>query len=362
MKILHITPTLYPNVGGIETVVRELMRNLRCRGFVADAMQIAPGNRRAKEHLDESIVWRMPLFPNRLIGLLPPARSILSQYDVLHVHDPQAMAISFNSLLQGRGKRIVLSTHGGYHHTSKYHLVKQAHWKLLAPFILNRYDEVLASSRADWELFRTKAPRARLVPNGVNIERFLSVDPSRSADPTRWIYWGRLSKNKRLDVLIDLVAQCREAGFVIDLLIAGPDFDHLLPSLLARLDLLALGSQIRFAGPISDQQLLTEISSRAVFVSASEYEGFGLSVIEAMAAGLIILCRDMQPLNGFVASKSNGFYLRFDGGAADLAQLTTLLGSPKHELSRMRNLAREAAKAHSWSAVIQSYIDIYQGR
>ena len=133
MKILHITPTFFPAVGGIETVVRELMGHLRRRGFEADAMHIAPENRLAQEGLDNSLVWRVPLYPNRLVGIAPSIRSILRRYDILHVHDPQLMAISGNVLSQGRGQKKVLSTHGGYGHTSQHGWGKAAAVSRLQP-------------------------------------------------------------------------------------------------------------------------------------------------------------------------------------------------------------------------------------
>jgi alpha-1,3-mannosyltransferase len=360
MKILHITPAFFPSVGGIETVVRELMGHLRRRGIEADAMHIAPGNRLVQEELDDSRVWRVPLYPNRLVGITPSIRSILRQYDILHVHDPQLMAISGNVLLQGRGQKKVLSTHGGYGHTPQHVLGKVVHWRSLAAPILGQYDCVLASSHSDYELFRTRAAHVRAAPNGVNVEKFLSIEPAGDSNARRWIYWGRLSRNKRLDLLIDLVAQARERGLQIDLLIAGSDFDGLEPGLRERIRALRLESQVRLAGALSDTELMREITSRTVFITASEHEGFGLSVIEAMAAGLIVICRDMPPLNAFVSREENGLLLRFDQGESDLSLIQQLCASSTEELLRMRWNARSSARVHSWEFAIEQYIDVYE--
>jgi alpha-1,3-mannosyltransferase len=360
MKILHITPTFFPAVGGIETVVRELMGHLRRRGFEADAMHIAPGNHLAQEELDNSLVYRVPLHPNRIIGIASSIRSLLRRYDILHVHDPQLMAISGNALLHGRGQKKVLSTHGGYGHTSQYGWGKAAHWRWFAAPILSRYDCILASSQSDYELFRKRAAHVRLVPNGVNVEKFLSIEPAADPDPRRWIYWGRLSRNKRLDLLIDLVAQAREREVGIDLLIVGSDFDGLESTLQARINAQRLENQVRLAGRLSDAELRREMASRTVFVTASEHEGFGLSVIEAMAAGLIAVCRDMSPLNAFVSAGESGLLLRFDQGESDLSLIQRLCASSTEELLRMRGNARSAARVHSWEFVIAQYIDVYE--
>jgi len=64
---------------------------------------------------------------------------------------------------------------------------------------------------------------------------------------------------------------------------------------------------------------MEEIRQRAVFITGSEYEGFGIGILEAMAAGKIVLCRDMAPINGFVERGATGFFLDFDMGEKDLA-------------------------------------------
>jgi len=361
MKILHITPTLSPAVGGIETVVRDLMRESRRRGIEADALHIAPGHRRlTSDTLDASTVWRVPLFPNRVIGLMPGMRRVLSGYDLLHVHDPQLMAISANVLWQAPRQRKVLSTHGGYGHTQTYSWGKALHWRWAAAPLLRRYDRVLASSQADYERFHTLADHVRLVPNGVTVDRPFRVDPSRPPDPRRWIYWGRLSRNKRLDLLVDLVARLRERGVLVDLHIAGQDFDGLAPALESQIRRHSLTAQVRLAGALSEAELAREIAARSVFVTASEHEGFGLSVVEAMAAGMIVICRDMPPLNGFVTQGENGVLLGFEDPAADLARLQALCALPGPVLTRMSENARLAARAHSWETVMEQYIRTYE--
>jgi alpha-1,3-mannosyltransferase len=361
MKVLHITPTYFPAIGGIETVVRDLASYLRRDGIVADVLHMSRSNKELrKDKVDQSTVWRVPLFPNRIIGITPPIRSLLMNYDLLHVHDPQEMALSANVLVQGRGKKKLLSTHGGYFHTETYSLAKKLHWSLLASKFLRRYDEVLASSTADCDTFKTKAPHIRLLANGVNISKFMSVPHSPVPKGTRWFFWGRLSRNKRIDRLIDTVKQARDAGLDVELTIAGRDFDDLVPSIRSRICDHQLDEHVRIAGPLSDDELLKQLATHTVFVTASEYEGFGLSVIEAMAAGLIVICRDMSPLNSFVVHGQNGALIAFDGSAADLASIHSLCSASPADLSVMQKCSRKTAAPYSWDSVVKRYIAVYE--
>jgi alpha-1,3-mannosyltransferase len=363
MKILHVTPTFFPVIGGIETVVRDLVLHSRRLGIVADVLHVSPDNKgRGQERLDDCTVWRVPLFPSRLLGIAPGIRPLFMNYDLLHVHDPQAMALSANVLVQGRGKRKLLSTHGGYFHTASYSLIKKIHWRLFASAILKQYDAVLASSAADLDIFKTKVPHhIKLVANGVNVSKFACVRPPAALPPTRWIYWGRLSRNKRLDLLVRTVKQARDAGLDVHLTIAGKDFDGLLPAIRAQIIGYALNEYIRvLAYSLSDADLLTELSAHSVFITASEHEGFGLSVIEAMAAGLLVVCRNVAPLNTFVAPGKNGVLIDFDGSAADLASLRALCTATMPEISAMQDLARTTTLSYGWDSAITKFVEVYE--
>ncbi len=361
MKVLHITPTFFPVIGGIETVVRDLALYLRRHGVVADVMQVSPHNKeRRKEHLDESDVFRVPLFPNRLVE--SPRRSGLCLRAMIccNVHDPQIMALSANVLLQGRGKKKVLSTHGGFFHTASYSSIKKLHWQFFASTILKQYDAVLASSSGDHDTFRSKLPTVKLLPNGVNVSKFLSVERSGDLSATRWIYWGRMSGHKRIDLLIDTVRQARNSGHDVTLTIAGEDCDGLVPSVRAKIADYGLKERIRILGLLSDSDLLAELAGHAVFITASEYEGFGLSVIEAMAAGLIVICRDMAPLDSFVVPRENGITIGFDRSAGDVAKLASLCAAPPKEVRAMQDFARASSMSHGWDTVIKKYIAVYE--
>ncbi len=360
MRILQVTPAFFPGVGGIETVVRELVTHLRRGGVITDVLHLAPGQTVRQESIDDFTVFRTPLWPNRLVGLAPRIAPILRDYDIIHVHDPQLMAVSANVIISSLGKKKALSTHGGYRHTANHALFKRLHWALLAQTLLNGYDAILASSEQDFEAFKAKAPHTELIQNGVNVTKFQSVTRKSAPSATRWIYWGRLSRNKRLDNLVDYVRACRQSGLDIDLLIAGRDFDGLLPSIHAQIAEYGLADNVHVVGPLSDADLMAELGRRSVFITASEYEGFGLSVIEAMAAGLLVLCRDKAPLNGFVEKGKNGAFVSFDGSAADLDAITALCNAPEQRISAMQSDARATAQLYNWESAVKKYAATYE--
>lgn len=360
MKVLSITPTFYPLVGGLEQVVMQLAQRVRTHGVTMDVAHVASDLKREDDTVDGIAVYRLPLYGNRMIGWAPALSRLARGYDLLHVHDPQLLALSGNVRWQCGRTPAVLSTHGGFWHTPSFYWFKKIYESTLLGGYARHYRRVLASSVSDFEYFRSFTDRIELCSNGVSVKRFNAIAGKPDRSLLKWIYWGRLSHNKRLDVTIDYVDQVRRLGYPVELLICGKDFDGLLPGLQDQVRRLGLEEVIRFESYLSDADLDAELRSRGLFITASQYEGFGIGIVEAMAAGLVVACRDMQPVNTFFESGKAGLLLSFDGGPQDLETLTDLLRSSASEAMALSAAARIAAGVHDWDAVIPRFVAHYR--
>ncbi|MBA3973002.1 MAG: hypothetical protein C0504_02140 [Candidatus Solibacter sp.] len=107
---------------------------------------------------------------------------------------------------------------------------------------------------------------------------------------TRFVFVGRLAPNKRQDRLIGLLAAWKAHDPESTLTLIGDDAQHPhwrrgLSDLCRRLGLRE-GADVFIPGKISDDEVRRTLLDSHVFVSASEHEGFGAPLIEAMAFGL----------------------------------------------------------------------------
>jgi alpha-1,3-mannosyltransferase len=358
VRLLHITPAYAPSVGGIEDVVANLARLGRVAGIEADVAHVSRGLAEGERREGTFSVWTLPLLGHRLLGWAPGLGELAARYDLLHVHDPQVGALTLN--LGGRLATVpaLLSTHGGFFHTQGARLAKRVHQRLTAPRLLKRYAKVMASSHTDLDLFRPIAPNTILVENGVNTTK-LAVEPAiGTRDLRRWIFWGRLSQNKRIDSLIHLMAALRQQGLPVDLAICGSDFEGKLASLRDLVARLHLENQITFRPGLDNDSLRAEIASRAVFVLPSEYEGFGLTILEAMAAGLVPMCRDLAPMN--VLAGKSALLLDFDGGPGDVGKVRKLLAASTAEHAGLQKVAMARAASFDWSCRFKAFLQQYE--
>ncbi|HWU03560.1 MAG TPA: glycosyltransferase family 4 protein [Novosphingobium sp.] len=356
MRVLSITPTYFPHMGGMEQVVRSLASHLAPLGVQMDIAHVATEHKAFScEELDGLKVWRVPLKGHRLVGLAPDLRRITGDYDLLHVHDGQLMAITANARLFGRGVPAVLSTHGGFWHTPQFGAFKRLWQAAALRPMLAGYRAVLGSSPADTAFFAAYHPRVLNCGNGIEAASFNICQTSQARDVCRWIYWGRLSRNKRVDLVLEYAAAARRQGYPVDLLVCGRDFEGLAEGLARQAERLQLGDAVRFVSRLSQEELLAELSGRGVAITATEHEGFGLAIVEAQAAGMIVVCRDIAPINSFIADGQSGWFLAFDRTSADFARLFALLDLAGPPRAQMAAAAASQAQAYDWAVVAAQY-------
>jgi glycosyltransferase involved in cell wall biosynthesis len=135
------------------------------------------------------------------------------------------------------------------------------------------------------------------VPNGIDIERFRPVAAERKsqlrallglpAEPLLMIYTGRLALTKGVMMLIDVWGELAAAHPQAHLVIVGTgrgSFDDCERQLNEFIAAHGLGARVTLTGNVPNVHEYLQASD--LFLFPSDYEGFGLSLLEAMAVGL----------------------------------------------------------------------------
>ena len=132
------------------------------------------------------------------------------------------------------------------------------------------------------------------VPNFVDAHMFAPD----FAPGKRFVYFGRLSREKGIATLIDAAA---EAGIGLDVIGTGP-LEKDLKSRVA-----SVGSDVKFLGFLSGEALHNAIrTARAVVLPSQWYENAPLSVLEAYALGKPVLGSDMGGIPELVREGETG--------------------------------------------------------
>ncbi len=116
--------------------------------------------------------------------------------------------------------------------------------------------------------------------------------------PDRYIlYFGSNKPHKNVPRLVQAFrrAGIRDQGLGIGLVIAG-HWDPRYPQAKELTGQLDLQDRVRFIGPVKDDDLPALYGGAELFVFPSDYEGFGLPVLEAMACGTAVVCGNRSSL------------------------------------------------------------------
>ena len=181
---------------------------------------------------------------------------------------------------------------------------RQAAMKTVTRMALRRAAAVTAPSRASLaEICRhyPAAPRPTLIPNGVDVRPFGQVTATAVAAarhryqlPARFILTvGARRPHKNHEVLVRALAAVRsDIGLVI---VGSPDprFRDPLPSLIAEL---GLASRVTLVPDVAEESLPAVYRAASVFAFPSLAEGYGIPVLEAMAAGVPVVMSSIAVL------------------------------------------------------------------
>jgi len=130
-------------------------------------------------------------------------------------------------------------------------------------------------------------PRSATIvaPNPVNLARFGEIKDSVGQPPTALVI-GRVSVRKGVEQIVTLSHLLRQRGLEVRLRIVGD------PSLWSDYTPLLRGlepTNAEYAGPVAADAIPTELERGDLLIQASKYEPFGLTVAEALAAGVPVV-------------------------------------------------------------------------
>ncbi|EZP69667.1 Glycosyltransferase [Sphingomonas paucimobilis] len=159
---------------------------------------------------------------------------------------------------------------------------------------------------------------------------------------------GRLERTKRYEDLI--VAHSQSACGVLPLVIVGAEVGG--TSYEVRLRRMA-GRQVHFVGAQSGPALASLYEGAARFFHASQMEGFGLVVLEALSAGVPVTITDIAVHREFNLPGESYFRV---GDIDALAKVMSRTGERKHPWPA----AQPVVAQHSASTVVEAYIGLFR--
>lgn len=138
---------------------------------------------------------------------------------------------------------------------------------------------------------RVPDERVRVIPLAVDYLGSSPPDRRATFEP-RVLYVGSIFERRHLPLLIDGVARARQVIPDVSLDVIGENRTQPPIDLAALARRRGLAAAVRLRDYVSDDELTEAYATAGVFAFLSEYEGFGLTPLEAMRAGLPVIVLD----------------------------------------------------------------------
>jgi len=230
-------------------------------------------------------------------------------------------------------------------------------WRALLFASAHRATLLLADSeatRADvLRYYRLPAAKVRVVRLGVDAVFF----GLRRAPEKLLLTVSTLHPHKGLDALLQAFAQFRRAQPDFRLAIAGLRGFHAEALEKLRADL-GLTSAVDFTGWIPRAQLYDLYARAWAFLYPSTFEGFGMPVVEALAAGIPTGCSNIEPLSAIAGEAA----LQFEpDNVESIYNAIVRLVSDDTLRTRLATEGPVRAAAFSWTATARATLAAIEG-
>jgi alpha-1,3-mannosyltransferase len=364
MRILQLTRQFLPAQGGMESVVEGLSAALQHNGHCVQVATLrllfATGAVAPKFSMEGGLtVRRMRHWGSRRYPVALAALRAIRGYDLVHIHAIDFFVDYLSWLRWLHRIPLVVSTHGGFFHTQRAQAFKEIYFKTVTRQSLGGVEAVVCVSQHDRDMFSKIVPpqRIRVIENGANIDRFW--DLKKSIEPGLIVGVSRLAENKHIPKVLEAMARLKNRHPHLRLEWIGADFSGLRSVLERRVTELGLSGRVHFHGAVNDAGLYRLLERAHLFVSASSYEGFGLSTIEAMSAATVVVVTAVGAHPDVVCDGVTGFLTDQDASGLT-AQMERALAVPDDRLRRIGEAARAATRRFAWSQIAPRYEQVYR--
>lgn len=370
MKVCFITAFFHPVVGGAETHVLEIAKELIKKGhevevFTSDLTR--DGKIELPEEAYQGIkirrfkTWfKMGDFASFFPGVFKGIKK--SDADIFHVH---AYRHPFNFIVNSTDKPCLLTPHWPNYPKGlrKWYadIMISLFDKFFGSYLLNKFDKLLmvSGNESEWFIkkFNIDKSKFELTPNCIpknylnlrNKTRFKKKYDIRNNE-IMILSLSRLHKSKGLDQVIKVSKHFPDIKFFI----AGEgEYKQELQNLISELNI----KNVIFTGSLTEEDKLEAYAAADIFIHPSHFEAFGIVILEAMSQGCAVIASNKGGMP-WVVDKAG--LLFEDNDLDDLKIKLGLLVRDKKLRNNLSRLGRERARNFTWDKIANKIERVYK--
>lgn len=202
--------------------------------------------------------------------------------------------------------------------------------------------------------FSGQSKKTLILANAVNLNRFKTSQPPSHRSKINLITVGNLFVNKDQVFLLDVVKYIKDRNYPINLNIIGDGPEK--TNIINRVKFLKIEKNVTISG---QQDLVEEELKKAnLYVHSANREGFGLTIVEAMAAGLPVISFNAKGNKDIITNGVNGFLLK-NKKASNFGDIIIELFNNKEKYQKVSSQGLKTSLKYGLDNYVKNLILIY---
>lgn len=278
---------------------------------------------------------------------------IQGDFDVLHLHEPNAPSLSMLALNIAEGP--IVAT---FHTSTTKSLTLSVFEPILRPMHEKIVGRIAVSDLARRWQMEALGSDAVEIPNGVDVESFASAPPlpGYPRHGKTVLFLGRFDEpRKGMSVLLGALPALVDRFADVEVLVVGRGDQRELREQAG-----PLASHLRFLGQVDDAEKASAMRSADVYCAPNTGgESFGIVLVEAMAAGTAVVASDLDAFRRVLEDGRCGRLVAVDDSAALATGLIEVLADDGVR-SGYTAQATAAVARFDWSVVAAQIMRVYE--
>ena len=345
MKVLICNFESLRTPSGVASYAIKLLRHLPClealttRNAFKTPLEEREFNLEAKTHYNE-ILW---MTPARFILMYRKIR----ESDLIHLNPFNFTELILLFIAKIHRKKCIATMHSNinYHFPTYIIRLEMARLIIVYNVMLWMADRIVFLTCAHHENYRKYSllkncfrKKTVIIPNAIESERILTEKNSVAKSPLTCIFVGRFERRKGIYDLLALAEQLQEQQEKIQFLVVG----------FGPLEIQKLLNNVTIVGKVSNENLFDYYDKSHILLMPSYSEAFCITILEAMARGLVIMTSDIPGMGIKIENGRNG-YLFAPGDIEKMKERLLFLKDNPQEISRIsRNNLEDSYNGLPW--------------
>lgn len=298
-------------------------------------------------------------------GFMPGVKKIISRYDVVQVHEYDQL---MSWQLYTKAIKPTVLYHGPYYHpyARGYHLKCRVFDRMFLP--MRKYQQVTAmtKSRLAADFLKEKG-FVHVIPVGVGIDvdnlgkqTVIETDTPDKEAGVRLLYVGKIEERRNVYFLIEVFRQLKKRYSNLQLYLIGDGEQEYKEAFLRSLKEEIDRGEIVYMEKLSQKELPAYYRKADVFLFTSNYDIFGMVLLEAMYYGLPVV----SSLNGgsstLIKNGENGYVLDTFDLRTWTEKIAQLIENGEDRNTMGKKAAETVKQGYTWDVMAEKFEQVYR--